>query len=66
MGLVEIRSDKTDRKASDRGLVTTGLLKGAYTATSVQMIADNYSMGKYIRKCNTSGDLWHNLTDIEG
>jgi hypothetical protein len=29
MGFVEIRSDKSIRKASDRGLITAGLLKRA-------------------------------------
>jgi hypothetical protein len=66
MGFVEIRSDDANRKASDRGLVTKGLLRGAYTETSVHKIAEKYSMRKCLRKRNTAGDVWHNLTDIEG
>jgi hypothetical protein len=44
MGFYEIRSDKPDRKASYRRLITTCLLKGAEGTTSVQNISEEYSV----------------------
>jgi hypothetical protein len=66
MGFFEIRSDKPDRKASYRRLITTCFIKGADGTTSVQNISEEYSVRKDLRKCDAAGNMWHTLAYIKG